>query len=213
MNTIIKSFLISSLMALFTISVFAQSTGMETNLTTIPGFIENAYQTLIGQGLTNLSVSEGVSYTPGANEWGEFTTIHRNLAIGGGAFVAPGIGLEYYAHNWYSLQLQTSLGVDLTPLSGWTNVLGSTIGNVVVTPITTVGTETPFGGGSVSSGMGAFAAAGGLIHLLTIPGINSDFSIGGTIGTRTGLNSSDPTKNLNGKFYTGFVNLTWKPKI
>lgn len=175
---------------------------------TVPGFLTLAYQSLIGAGLTNLSVTEGISYTPSAKQFGEFTAVHRNLAIGGGAFVAPGFGIEEYAGQWYSLQLQTTLGVNITPLSGWTPVLGKTIGNVVVTPIATIGSETPFGGGG-ASGFGAFVATGGAVHLLTVPYLKSDLSIGGTMGTRTGLNSSDPTKNLNGKFYTGFFSLTW----
>ena len=186
-------------------------TGNTALVTTMPQFITDMYNVAVGSGLTNFSFTTGVTYTPSAEALGWFMALHRNLAIGGGAFVAPGAGLEFYGGSWYTLQLSTTLGVDLRPLIGWTNVLGSTIGNLVMTPITSIGMETPFGGGSGSiSGTGAFIVAGGAVRLFTVPWLKSDFSLGGTVGSRTGFSSSDPSKNFNGKFYTGFATLLWK---
>ncbi len=199
------TFALSSL-AQTTTETNAPSAGTNSVTTTVPQFLTLTYNTLIGSGLTNLDLSGGMSYSPKSKQWGEFMTLHRNLEIGGGSFVAPGVGIEHYGNAWYALQLQTTLGVNTTPLSGWTNVLGSKIGGLVFTPFSTMGMETPFGGGTSSSTPGAFVAAGGAVHLATVPWIKADFGIGGTIGTRVGLSD----EKLNGKFYTGFVNLLWK---
>ena len=187
----------------------AQTTNVTTSgtniTTTVPQFLTTSYNALIGSGITNLDMTVGASYTPGSKTWGEFLMLHRNLSIGGGSFVAPGIGVEQYGGSWYSLQLQTSLGVDVTPLSGWTNMLGKTLGGLVFTPYTTVGAETPFSGQG-SATMGAFVSAGGTVHLLTIPYLKADFGLGGGVGTRTGLSSA----GLNGKFYNVFANFLWR---
>ncbi len=179
--------------------------------TTVPQFLGTAWNELAGSGLTNLALTGGATYTPAAHEWGEFIAVHRNLNIGGGAFVAPGFGIEHYASQWFGLQLQTSLGVDLRPLTGWTNVLGQTIGNVVFTPMTAVGAEIPMGAGTDGAGgFGAFVFAGGSVEVLKGSGLRPGIEVGGGVGTRTGLTSSNPGKDYNGKFYSGFMSLMWK---
>lgn len=200
---------IAILTLLLSIPIATQA--QETAPTTVPQFLTDSWNTMIGSGLTNLAFTAGATYTPAAKEWGEFITLHRNLNIGAGAFVAPGVGVEHYASQWFGLQLQTSLGVNLTPLQGWTNVLGQKIGNTVFTPITSVGAEIPLGAGTDGAGgLGAFVFAGGSIEVLKGSGLRPGLELGGGVGTRTGLTSSIPGKDFNGKFYSGFASLLWK---
>ena len=169
-----------------------------TGTTTLPAFLGLAWETMVGQGLTNLSETTYMTYTPSIRRWGLGEVITRNIPIGGGVNTGLGIGVDYYDSQLYALNGQVSLSADLTPISSW-GTWGKT---VVITPFTFVGLGTPFGGSQASGNLETVIAAGAALHLAHVFG--ADFSLVGVYGHRTGL------EKASGAFYGGGPTLTWK---
>lgn len=198
-----KKFSILSVLAL---ALLAFSASAQTNTvaatnatTTVPEFFTQAWDTMMGQGLTNLSVTTYGTYTPSVKEWGGGVVVSRNIPLGHGIGTGIGVGLDYYERNFYAVNGQVSLEADLTPFSGF----GSWGSNIVVTPFTFVGLGTPFGSASTANGnLEALAATGAALHVAKI--IGADFSVLGIYGSRTGIDAA------SGVFYGGGLDLTWK---
>ena len=183
-------------LALACISCYSQ-TNNET--TTVPIFLSEAYDTIIGQGLTNLTVAGYGTYTPSVHKWGYGGTLIRNLPIGGGVSTGIGVGLDEYNESLYGVTAQVSLKASVRPFSGW----GGWWTNVVTTPLTYIGLGTPFGSFSTTSGdLETIAAVGDALWLGRVFG--ADINLVGLYGTRSGLGAA------GGIFYGGGVAWTWR---
>lgn len=190
-----KKFLALLAAGLFGFAVNAQ----DTNTTTVPQFLGNTYQFLIGEGITNLTVTTYGTYTPSIKSWGGGLVLTRNLPLGEGVFTGVGMGIDYYHQDFYALNGQVSLEARLKPFSNW----GSFGDKIVMTPFTFVGIGTPFGEESnQAKNMEAVAAAGVALHLAKV--LKGDLSVSGIYGTRTGLGDA------SGSFYGAGLNLGWK---
>ena len=192
------------LLALSLVGLLALPAAAQTNTapksTTVPIFLGQVYDTMIGQGMTNLDVALVETYTPSLKKWGSGLVVARNLPIGGGVSTGIGLGVDYYDKNFYALSGQISLKADLTPFSNW----GSFGTNIIISPLTYVGIGTPFGGGTRDTGGGleTVLAAGGCLHLAHVLG--GDLGLLALYGDRQGLGKA------SGQFYGGGLNMLWK---
>lgn len=187
-----KRLLLSALLAIGLCSVGYSQTN---NTTTVPIFLEDVWNTMIGQGLTNISATIYGTFTPSIKEWGEGLIIMRNIPIGGGIATGVGIGLDHYSDDFYAVSAQVTLSASLRPLQGF----GAT--NVVVTPFTFVGLGTPFGNNTdgTSGNLETIASVGAAVRMFKLAG--GYMELMGTYGTRTGIGPA------TGTFYGG--GLTW----
>lgn len=203
-KSLLSTLLMAAIVTLSALPATAQTNAPTT--TTLQQFASDLYNFGIGEGLTNLSETTYLTYTPSAHEWGVGEVIARNLPIGnGGLFVAPGIGIDYYGHQAYEVNGQVSLGVNLTPLSGFTNILGTWAASLVMTPYTFAGLGTPFSGtGTDNGGIEAIAAVGDTFDLGHIKFLSADALVGGVYGTRSGIGK------YSGVFYGTTFSLVWR---
>ena len=183
--------------------VSAQTNGvMVTNLTTIsvPTFFSEAWNTMLGQGLTNLSVTTYGTYTPSIKTWGAGLVLTRNIPLGGGINTGIGIGVDWYDQQWYAVNAQVGLSADMAPLSAF----GGFTTNLIVSPFTFIGIGTPFGNQTqgTAGNLETIVAGGAILHVAQVLG--GEFGIGGAYGTRSGLGAA------SGVFYGGLLDLTWK---
>lgn len=187
-----KRLLLSAILVIGLCSVGYSQTN---NTTTVPIFLGDVYETLIGQGLTNLSATVYGTYTPSLKKWGEGFVLMRNIPIGSGIATGIGIGLDHYDHEWYGVNAQVTLSASLRPFEGF----GAT--NVVVTPFSFIGLGTPFGEESrgTAGNLETIASVGASVRLFKLAG--GYMELLGTYGTRTGLGDA------SGTFYGG--GLTW----
>ena len=160
-------------------------------------FLGTAWNTMVGQGLTNLSFTAYGTYTPSLKEWGYGMVAFRNLNLGGGFGAGLGVGVDQYRSQWYGLTAQGTVNAKTTPLAGW----GTWGKNVVVTPFAGLALGTPFGSSTsgTSGNLETIAFAGAGVHLAKLLG--GDISLDGIYGTRTGIGGA------SGTFYGG--GLTW----
>lgn len=187
-----KSFILSLLMAV-SICVTGYS---QTNTTTVPQFMTDVWQTLVGEGLTNLSATIYGTYTPSIKEWGEGMVLMRNIPLGKGVSTGIGIGLDHYADQWFAVSAQVSINAAMKPFEGfgWTNL--------VVSPFSFIGLGTPFGDKAedTTGNLETIAAIGTAVRIVKVgPGY---FEAVGVWGTRTGLGAA------TGTFYGGGLNYT-----
>lgn len=193
--------LLSTLLAATALTIAGYS--QPTNYTTVPEFLGNSYNFLIGEGMTNLTVTTYGTYTPSIKEWGAGLMLTRNIPIGGGLAAGVGMGVDYYARNFYAISGDVSLQARIRPLVGWsggnTNSFWS---KIELTPFTFVGVGTPFGGGAENtSNIETIEAAGAALYLAKVAG--GRLSVSGIYGTRQGLGDA------SGNFYGGGLNLHW----
>lgn len=188
-----KRFLLSIIMA---VGICATGYSQTNTTTTVPQFLADTYQFLIGEGLTNLSVTAYATYTPSLKEWGEGLAIMRLAPLGSGIYTGIGIGLDHYMKQWYAVTAQATLGASLRPLQAF----GAT--NFIMTPFTFVGIGTPFGEDSegTSGNLETIASIGAAFRLAKLGPGYLEFM--GTYGTRTGVGGA------TGTFYGGGVNYT-----
>ena len=188
---------------------FSQTTTTDTNAppapttgtTTVPNLLGSVWDTIVGQGLTNLNTTIYGTYTPKIKEWGEGIVITRNIPFGqSGIGAGLGVGVDHYANEWYGLTAQVGLNAATRPLANW----GGNWTNVVMTPFTFIGLGTPFGGQTdgTAGNLETIAAIGYGIHLTHFLGLDLDLI--GVYGTRSGLGAA------GGLFYGGGLNLTKK---
>lgn len=173
---------------------------LDTNIVGTIGvseFLSQSWNTMVGQGLTNLSVTLYVTDTVKLNKWGYGVVLLRNLNLGGGFGAGIGVGVDQYDNQWFGLNAQASVKADTTPLAGW----GTWGKKVVVTPFGGIALGTPFGSSSsgTSGNLETIAFTGASIHLFKALG--GEFAVDGIYGTRTGL------AGATGTFYGG--GLTW----
>lgn len=181
------------------VSAMAQGQ-IETNTTTtVPQFLGDTYQFLVGQGITNLTVTTYGTYTPAIQKWGGGLVLTRNIPLGGGLFTGVGMGIDYYDKHFYAINGQVSLQARLKPFSSW----GTFGDKIILTPFTYIGVGTPFGQqADQANNLEAIAAGGAALHLAKVLG--GDFSVSGIYGTRSGLGDA------SGTFYGAGLNLGWK---
>ena len=170
-----------------------------TNTITVPQFFDSVWNTLIGDGLTNLSVTTFGTYTPKNKQWGVGEMVTRNIPIGGGFGTGIGVGVDYYGGNLYAVNANVGLNAAMRPLS----TFGGFFSNIVVVPFTFIGLGTPISGASTDNGnIETIAAAGAMVRIAKI--IGADFELGGVYGTRSGIGDA------SGIFYGGLLDLTWR---
>lgn len=171
----------------------------DNGYTSVPGLLTTTWDTLVGQGMTNLAVAAVATYTPSLKEWGGGVVIMRNLPLGGGISTGIGLGLDYYARNFYAVSGQLSLQADVKPFAAW----GGFFTNVVMTPFTFVGLGTPMGGDATTPGrLETIVSAGATFHIMKLWG--GDLGVTGMYGTREGLGEA------SGAFYGGGLVQVWK---
>lgn len=166
--------------------------------TTIPILLGSTWDTLVGQGMTNLTVATVATYTPSLKEWGGGLVIARNLPLGGGISTGIGLGVDYYAKNFYAVSGQLSLEAATRPFASW----GGMWTNIVFTPYTFVGLGTPIGGSESSGNLETIIAAGGSIHLMKLLG--GGLNVTALVGDREGIGSA------SGEFYGGGLAQVWR---
>lgn len=166
---------------------------------TVPQFFSEVWETVIGAGLTNLSVTTFGTYTPKNHKWGVGEMVTRNIPIGGGFGTGVGVGVDYYGGNLYAVNANVGLNAEMRPFS----TFGGFASNIVMVPFTFIGLGTPISGASNSNGdIETIAAAGAMFRIAKILGGN--FELGGVYGTRSGIGDA------SGVFYGGLVDLTWR---
>lgn len=188
-----KRLLLSLIMA---VSICVTGYAQTNTTTTVPQFLADTYQFLVGEGLTNLSVTAYGTYTPSLKEWGEGLVLMRLAPLGSGIYTGIGIGLDHYMKQWYAVSAQVTLGASLRPLEA----VGVT--NFIMTPFSFVGIGTPFGedANGTSGNLETIASVGAAFRIAKLgPGY---LELLGTWGTRTGVG------NATGTFYGGGVNYT-----
>lgn len=173
---------------------------MDTNIVGTIGageFLGTVWDTLVGQGLTNLSVTAYGTYTPSLKDWGYGVVLFRNLNLGGGFGAGVGVGVDQYQSQWYGLTAQATLKADTAPFSGW----GTWGKNIIVTPFAGLALGTPFGSntGGTAGNLETIAFTGAGVRLFKALG--GEVALDGIYGTRTGLGGA------SGIFYGGGV--TW----
>lgn len=190
-----RKFILSLIIGLSLIGVSVTSPAQTNTTTTIPIFLGDVWNTLVGQGLTNLSATIYGTYTPSLKQWGEGFVLMRNIPIGGGVGTGIGVGLDHYDNEFYAVSAQVTLNVSLRPFEAF----GAT--NVVVTPFSFIGLGTPFGENDhgTSGNLETIASVGAAVRLFKLAG--GYMELMGTYGTRTGLGPA------TGTFYGG--GLTW----
>jgi hypothetical protein len=172
-----------------------------TNVTSVPNLLGTMWDTMVGQGLTNLNTTVYGTYTPKIKEWGEGIVITRNIPFGeSGIGTGIGVGVDHYSDEWYGITAQVGLQAATRPLAGW----GGKWTNVVMTPFTYIALGTPFGNqtGGTAGNLETIAGVGDGIHLAHVLGM--DLDLVGVYGTRSGLGAA------GGVFYGGGLNLTKK---
>src|ERR1022692_4814946 len=145
MKSIRRIEIILGLAGTLALPAFGQVNTNSTPVTTdMPTFLGDVWNVAMGQGMTNLSVTTYGTYTPSVKQWGGGLVLTRNLPLGRGVSTGVGIGMDYYASNFYALNGQVGLQADIRPLSSF----GGFATNIVVTPFSFIGLGTPFGSGS-----------------------------------------------------------------
>ena len=166
---------------------------------TVPQFFGTVWETVIGEGLTNLSVTTFGTYTPKNKQWGFGEMITRNIPIGGGFGTGIGVGVDYYGGDLYAVNANVGLNAEMRPLS----TFGGFASNIVMVPFTFIGLGTPISGvGGGNGDVETIAAAGAMVRIAKILG--AQFEIGGVYGTRSGIGDA------SGVFYGGLLDLTWR---
>lgn len=163
-------------------------------------FLGTAWNTMIGQGLTNLSATIYGDYTPSLKKWGYGLVVMRNLNIGGGFGVGLGAGIDEYDSQFYGLTAQATLNAATTPFAGW----GTWGKSIVVTPFGGLALGTPFGSSTsgTSGNLETIEFVGANVHLFKALG--AEWGVTGIYGTRTGLGTA------SGTFYGGGLSAIWK---
>jgi hypothetical protein len=196
-----KRLILIAVIGLACLSTQAQlQTNQPSASTDVPTFLGTVYDTVIGQGLTNLAVTGYGTYTPALKKWGGGMVLTRNIPLGHGIGTGIGVGLDYYDRQFYAVNAQVGLQATLTPFSNW----GEFGKQIYVTPLTYIGLGTPFGEGSGSAkgDLETIAAVGANLHLAKVLG--GSLGIIGVYGTRTGLGAA------SGTFYGAALDLIWK---
>lgn len=194
--------LLSILLAATAIA-FAGYSQQDTNVqsyTTIPNFLGDSWNFLVGEGLTNLTITGVGTYTPALKKWGGGVVLTRNIPIGEGVATGIGLGVDYYDRNFYALNGQVSLQARIRPFATWGSSESNFWRQVEFTPHTFIALGTPFGGGGQETGnIETIEAGGAALKLLTFKG--GRLSLEGLYGTRQGLGEA------SGTFYGGGLNL------
>lgn len=165
----------------------------------VPTFFTDVWGTLMGQGLTNLSVTVYGTYTPSISAWGSGVVVTRNLPLGEtGLGTGIGVGLDWYDSDLYAVNGQVSLNANMLPFKTW----GKWGANVVMTPFTYIGLGTPISGTKHNGDLETIVAVGSMFRVAKLLGAYAE--VGGVYGTRTGLG------NASGTFYGPLFDLTWK---
>lgn len=192
--------LLSTLLAATVLTVAGYS--QETNFTTIPNFLADTWNFMVGEAQTNLTVTAVGTYTPSLKKWGGGLVLTRNLPLGAGMATGVGIGIDYYDRNFYALNGQVSLSATIRPFGTW-GATNSFWREIELVPHTFIAVGTPFGGSANDTGNLETIEAGGMaLHLATVLG--GKLSLEGVYGTRQGL------AEASGTFYGGGLNLHWK---
>lgn len=163
--------------------------------TTVPEFMGSVWNTLIGQGLTNLDVAIAGTYTPSTKYWGEEVVLTRNIPIGNGVAAGISVGYDHFGRTSYALEGGVMISAALRPFAtfgGWAT-------NVVTTPFGFTYLGTPFAG--QASALETVAGLGYSVHLFRWAG--ADWGILGLYGTRQGIQGG-------GTFYGGGVSALWR---
>lgn len=173
---------------------------LDTNIVGTIGageFLGTVWDTLVGQGLTNLSATVYGTYTPSLKDWGYGVVLFRNLNLGGGFGAGIGVGVDQYQSQWYGLTAQATVKADTAPFSGW----GTWGKNVIITPFAGLALGTPFGSSTsgTAGNLETIAFTGASVHLFKALG--GAVALDGIYGTRTGLGGA------SGIFYGG--GLSW----
>ncbi len=188
-----------ALIALIGLCVSMQAQTTPTNTMSVPKLLGNIWDTVVGGGLTNLTVAGYGTYTSSLHKWGGGMVLTRNLPIGGGVSTGLGGGFDEYDSNWYGVTAQVGLNASTRPLAGW----GGFATNIIMTPFTYIGLGTPFGSSSTTSGqLETIAAVGDMVYLGKF--LSAEWNIGGSYGTRTGLGAA------SGTFYGALFSATWR---
>lgn len=164
---------------------------------TVPNLLGSLFDTVVNPGLTNLSVAMVGTYTPKLEEWGASVVVMRNIPLGGGISTGVGLGVDYYAQNFYAVNGQLALQATTRPFAQ----LGGFFTNVIFTPFTFGGIGTPIGS-EASGSLETILAVGGTIHVMKLLGGSLD--VMGMYGTREGIGEA------SGAFYGGGLVNTWK---
>jgi hypothetical protein len=199
-----KKVLIGITLITMTLTGLSQS---DTNGTTsVQQFVNNVWNFAVGQGETNLSIWVGGNYSMSAKKWGADLMLFRNVPIGKGIGIAPGLGVEYFNNDAYAMNGSATLNASVSPFTSFTgtstNAVAKFLNDITAHPYGRVAIGTPISGLSTPTTNPETIQAGGVMvdiyHVL-----GGEFSLSGEYGTRQGVGQ------FSGPFFGGFANLHW----